>query len=195
MTRYRNNSARPIPRHFLFHVMRRSFRRAAASPERNPARYRYHMSYPFFVFLIIFIAISPTAIDSAFISNVIAVCLDEGRIVSEDQTLATRMYAKGASRDSPYAQRQFGVHLSIGRGIHKDATAAVYWWERAAANGDTVSMRFLGGAYCLGRGVAPSSVNARMWWAMGASQGDKFAAKLLTSPGCTGLLRPDGTSL
>jgi hypothetical protein len=151
----------------------------------------------FFCFLILFLALTPSAVDSGLFAIVIAEAYEHGWCLPRDDTAAFRWLHRAAERGTATAQRALAWDYYKGIGTNADPREALRWWIEAAKEGEPADLLIVGDSFCLGAGVNPDARQARIWWQKAADLGNADAIARLKEPGCRGLMhliqaeRPD----
>lgn len=88
---------------------------------------------------------------------------DNGYGVSQDRTMAFRLFERAANRGYASAQYHLGFMYHHGRGVQRSQTEALNWYRLAAQQGDVAAQYNLGKIYAHGLVVQRDLVTAHMW--------------------------------
>ncbi|KAJ3082514.1 hypothetical protein HDU99_002399 [Rhizoclosmatium hyalinum] len=100
---------------------------------------------------------------------------ETGSSVTQDFSLASTFYLRGAELGNSDAMTSLGWLLENGLGKEKDEGLAVQWYRLAANSGYARAMNSLGGCYYRGVGVDKDYGEAVIWYKKGAELGNAHA--------------------
>ena len=105
----------------------------------------------------------------------LAVMLDHGQGVAEDDATALGWYKRAAENGHAASQYTLGLLFSKGHGVERDMGQALVWYKKAAEQGHVESAYILGVLHDFGKGVRRDDVEAVKWYRKAAEQGDARA--------------------